>query len=130
MRLDDRTPPALEAGPADAYRAILERYDVNGLVPDERLPDRERAIEGLVRDLRPLLDAIVDADAANAEVQQLEQTLREHADGPIAQVARGRLLRANDRRDLAFGRVRELIREERTLLRYVLLRQLVRSTPR
>jgi len=129
MQLDDRTPPALEARPVDPYRAILDRYDVNGLVPDEWLPDRDRAIDGLVRDLQPLLDAIVDADAANAEVQQLERTLRKHVDGPVAQVARGRLLRANDRRQVAFGRVRELAREERTLLRYVLLRQLVRSTP-
>ena len=130
MQVDDRTPATVGARPVDPYREILERYDVNGLRPEDGIPDRERTIDGLVADLAPLLDAIVEADAANGDVAQLERTLREHDDGPIAQVARGRLLRAKERRELAFGRVRELTRDERTLLRYVLLRQLVRSSPR
>jgi len=87
-------------------------------------------IEGLVQTLKPLLDAIVDADAATAEVAKLETTLREHDGGPIAQVARGRLLGARERRDLAVGRVRELTRDEHTVLRYAVLRQLVRTPPR
>ena len=130
MQVDDRTPVVLGPRPVEAYRAILERYDVNGLRPRNGIADRARVIDGLVQELRPLLDAIVAADAANANVEDLEGTLREHPDGPIAQVARGRLLRAAERRELAFGRVRELTRDERTLLRYVLLRQLVRSSPR
>ena len=132
MQVDERTPIASGARPrrVDAYRSILDRYDGSGLRPVNGLADRERAIDGLVEELAPLLDAIVEADAANAVVDQLERTLREHGDGPIAQVARGRLLRANERRQIAFGRVRELTRDERTLLRYVLLRQLVRSGPR
>ena len=130
MQVDDRTPSALGARPVDRYRSILERYDATGLRPVVGLPDRERTIDGLVGELGPLLEAIVEADAANAGVEQLERTLRDHDDGPIAQVARGRLLRANERRELAFGRVLELARDERTLLRYVLLRPLVRSSPR
>lgn len=132
MQVDDRTPAVLGTRPraVDAYRGIIERYDVNGLAPAERLPDRERVIDGLVQDLRPLLDAIVEAEAASEDVAQLERTLALHGNGPIAQVARGRLIGANERRVLAFGRVRELTRDERTLLRYVLLRQLVRTPPR
>jgi len=126
----DRTRAVLGERPVDAYRGILERYDATGLRPVDVLPDRENVIDGLVGELRPLLDAIVEADEANADVVQLEETLREHGDGPIAQVARGRMLRATERRELAFGRVRELARDEKTLLRYVLLRQLVRSSPR
>ena len=131
MQVDDPTTPAVAGvSGVDPYRSILERYDAGRLRPAEGLPDRERTIEGLVEQLAPLLDAIVEADAANADVDQLERTLREHDDGPIAQVARGRLLRAKERRELAFGRVRELARDERTLLRYVILRQMVRSAPR
>jgi hypothetical protein len=129
MVVDQRTPAVLGPRPraVDAYRDVIERYDVNGLNPPQRLPERGRVIEGLVEELKPLLDAMVEADAAASEVRHLEQTLDVHDGTLVGTVARSRLIRARARRDLAFGRVRELVREERTVLRYVLLRHLVRS---
>jgi hypothetical protein len=129
MAVDQRSPVVLgtRPRPVDPYRDVIERYDVNGLDPPQRLPERERVIEGLVEELKPLLDAMVEADGASAEVRRLEQTLDTHDGTLVGTVARSRLIRARERRDLAFGRVRELVREERTVLRYVLLRHLVRS---
>ena len=129
MVVDQRMPAVLGRKPrtVDRYRDVIERYDVNGLVPSVPISDREREIDGLTLELRPLLDAIVEADAAGADVRQLERTLTDHDGSLVGTVARSRLIRARERRDLASGRVRELIGEERTVLRYVLLRQLVRS---
>ena len=129
MVVDQRTPviAGTRSRSVDPYRDVIERYDVNGLVPPQQLPDRERVVEGLVEELRPLLDAIVEADAANADVRQLERTLIDHDGTLVGTVARSRLIRARERQLLANGRVRELVRDERTVLRYVLLRQLVRA---
>jgi ATPase subunit of ABC transporter with duplicated ATPase domains len=112
----------------DAYRHVIERYDVATLRPVDPLKDRERVIATLVDQLRPLLDAIVEVEAAEAEVARLSRTLEEHQ-GAVAQVAAGRLIRARERRSLASQTVKELVRGEQTILRFALLRQLVRSTP-
>jgi hypothetical protein len=90
----------------DRFREVIERYDVSSLTPTEPLPNRSRVIERDVRHLR--------ATAG-------EQT------GSLSVVARSRLVHAEDRRRLASSRVRELVRNERTLLRFVLLRHLVRT---
>jgi ATPase subunit of ABC transporter with duplicated ATPase domains len=112
----------------DAYRHVIERYDVATLRPVDPLKDRERVIATLVDQLRPLLDAIVEVEAAEAEVARLRRTLDEHQ-GAVAQVAAGRLIRARERRSLASQTVKELVRGEQTILRFALLRQLVRTTP-
>jgi ATPase subunit of ABC transporter with duplicated ATPase domains len=112
----------------DAYRHVIERYDVATLRPVDPLRDRERVIATLVDQLRPLLDAIVEVEAAEAEVARLRRTLEEHQ-GAVAQVAAGRLIRARERRSLASHTVKELVRGEQTILRFALLRQLVRTTP-
>jgi hypothetical protein len=112
----------------DRYRAVIERYDVSSLSAVEPLPDRDRVIDGLVDQLRPLLDAIVEVEAAEAQVAHLSRTVEEHH-GAIAQVAMGRLIRARERRALASETVRELVRTEQTILRFALLRHLVRTTP-
>jgi hypothetical protein len=127
MAVDQRTPTVLGARPrsVDHYRDVIERYGVNGLVPSQRLPDRERVIEGLVQELKPLLDAIVEADGAGAEVRRLERTLADHDGTLVGTVARSRLIRARERQLLANGRMKQLVRDERTVLRYVLLRHLI-----
>jgi hypothetical protein len=112
----------------DAYRHVIERYEVASVRAVEPLPDRERVIESLIGQLRPLLDAIVEVEAAGAEVARLRKTVEEHQ-GSIAQVASGRLIRARERRALAADTVKELVRSEQTILRFALLRQLVRTTP-
>jgi hypothetical protein len=112
----------------DAYRHVIERYDVANVRAVDPLPDRERVLETLVDQLRPLLDAIVEVEAAEAEVARLRATLEQHT-GAVAQVATGRLIRARERRAIASETVRELVRGEQTILRYALLRQLVRTTP-
>lgn len=129
MAVDQRTPTVLGARPrtVDGYRDVIERYGVNGLVPSQWLPERERVIESLVQELKPLLDAIVEADGAGAEVRRLERTLADHDGTLMGTVARSRLIRARERQLLANGRMKELVRDERTVLRYVLLRHLIRS---
>jgi hypothetical protein len=113
----------------DRFRDVIERYDVSNVIPTEPLSDRRRVIDDLVEEIRPLLEAIAEAEDAARDVQRLRLTAGEDA-GSLSVVARSRLVRAEDRRRLAASRVRELVRSERTLVRFVLLRHLVRTTSR
>jgi hypothetical protein len=110
----------------DRFREVIERYDVSSLTPTEPLPNRSRVIDELVREIRPLLEAIVEAEDAERDVRHLRATAGEQT-GSLSVVARSRLVHAEDRRRRASSRVRELVRNERTLLRFVLLRHLVRT---
>jgi hypothetical protein len=110
----------------DGYRDLIRRYAVEDVTPVDRLVDRERIVDRLTEELRPLLDAIVEADAAAAEVTRLRALERDHDGSTLSSIARMSLVRAEDRRRIASARVRELARDERTLLRYLLLRYLVR----
>jgi hypothetical protein len=113
----------------DRFRDVIERYDVSNVIPTEPLSDRRRVIDDLVEEIRPLLEAIAEAEDAERDAQRLRLTAREDA-GSLSVVARSRLVHAEDRRRLAASRVRELVRSERTLVRFVLLRHLVRTTSR
>jgi len=113
----------------DRYRDVIERYDVTTLRAAEPLSNRERVVDGLVRELRPLLDAIVEVEDAEASVTALRRTMAQHEGTMLAQVASSRLIRATERRELAGERVRELVRGEETIVRFAVLRQLVRSRP-
>jgi hypothetical protein len=110
----------------DGYRELIRRYAVEDVTPVRRLADRERVVDTLTDELRPLLDAIVEADAAAAEVSRLRSMATQRDGSTLASVARLSLVRAEDRRRIASATVRELARDERTLLRYLLLRYLVR----
>jgi hypothetical protein len=127
----DRAPAVLgtRERAVDRYRGVIERYDVSSLRAAEPLPNRDRVIDGLVRELRPLLDAIVEVEESEAVLAQLRGTIAEYGGTMLAQVASGRLIRATERRELAGERVRELVRREETILRYALLRHLVRARP-
>jgi hypothetical protein len=115
--------------PTDPYREVIERYDVAELSAVEPLRDRERVIATLVEQLRPLLDAIVEFEAAEVAVQRCSRTLEQHPGSMLAQVASSRIIRARERRLIASETVKELVRSEQTILRYAMLRHLVRSRP-
>ena len=109
----------------DRYRAVIRRYSIEDVTPAHRLDNRPRVVDTLTEELRPLLDAIVEADAAALEVARLRNVLSERPGSTLSSVARLSLVRAEDRWRIASARVRELTRDERTLLRYLLLRYLV-----
>ena len=113
----------------DRFRDVIERYDVSHVTPTQPLSDRGRVIDELVEELRPFLEAIVEAEDAERDVQRLRLMVGEEI-GSLSVVARSRLVHAEDRRRLAASRVRELVRSERTLVRFVLLRYLVRTPSR
>ena len=126
----ERQPQVLpKPRPTDPYREVIERYDVAELNAVEPLRDRERVIATLVEQLRPLLDAIVEFEAAEVAVQRCSRTLEQHPGSMLAQVASSRIIRARERRLIASETVKELVRSEQTILRYAMLRHLVRSRP-
>lgn len=131
-----RTPVILgvRQRPVDRYREVIERYSALDERPTDRLPNRGRLVDSLVEQVRPLLDAIVDAETSGADVLRVERRQAEHeATTSLAVVTRFELVRARDRRRLALARLRELLRDEEMVLRYLLLRQLVcsdRPSPR
>jgi len=110
----------------DGNRDLIRRYAVEDVTPVHRLADRERVVDRLTEELQPLLDAIVEADAAAAEVARLRALERDHDGSTLSSIARMSLVRAEDRRWIASATVRELAGDERTLLRYLLLRYIVR----
>jgi hypothetical protein len=116
--------------PVDRYRDVLERFSASDLDAVERLANREAVVDALTEHLRPVLDAIVEADATTERVGRLERTIREKPDSALAVVARAELVGARDRWHLATGRLRELLKDEETLLRYLVLRHLVRGDRR
>lgn len=124
------SPPAVlgepRTRPVDAYRDVIERYHAGDILPLQRLEDRDGVIDALTEWLRPLLDAIVDAEAANREVERASRLSVQRAGSSLGFVARLELARARDRRRLALGRLREMLGDERTILRYFLLRELLR----
>lgn len=120
----------LRERPTDRYRDVIERYSMSDVRPTKPLPDRERLSDALTEQIRPLLDAIVEADASEAEVKRLTRVVAGRTESSLTTVARFELIGARDRRRLALARLRHLLRDEETVLRYVLLRQLVRSQPR
>jgi hypothetical protein len=72
----------------------------------------------------------VEAEASEAEVDRLSRVVHGRAVSSLTTVARLELVGARDRRRIALARLRHHLRDEETVLRYVLLRQLVRSHPR
>ena len=124
----ERTPAVLGTRhrAIDGYRDLIRRYAVEDVTPVQRLTDRERVVDSLTDELRPLLDAIVEADAASAEVARLRALAREHEGSTLSSIARMSLVRAEDRRRIASATAGELARDERTLLRYLVLRYLIK----
>lgn len=130
-----RTPVILgvRQRPVDRYREVIERYSALDERPTDRLPNRGRLVDSLVEQVRPLLDAIVEAEATGAEVRRVERRNAEHEGTSLSVVTRYELVRVRDLRRLALARLRELLRDEEMVLRYILLRQLVsmeRPAPR
>lgn len=84
-------------------------------------------MDKLTEQIRPLLDAIVAVEAAEAEVERLRDTAVRRGGSSLSTIARFELVGAHGRRRTARARLQELLRDEEAVLRYVLLRQLVRS---
>ena len=124
-----RTPVilGLRQRPLDRYRHVIERYSALEERPTDRLPNRGRLVDALVEQVRPLLDAIVDAETTGAEVRRVELREAEHEGSSLSVVTKYELVRARDLRRLALARLRELLRDEEMVLRYILLRHLVCS---
>jgi len=98
--------------------------------PTTPVPNREGLSDALTEQIRPLLDAIVEAEASEAEVNRLLRVVAGRGVSSLSTVARFELVGARDRRRLALARLRHFLRDEETILRYVLLRQLVGSQSR
>ena len=125
----ERMPAVLKTRPRaiDGYRDVVRRYPLEDLTPVRRLTNRALTIDALTDELRPLLDAIVETDAAAAEVSRLRVMAARAGGSGLASVAKMSLGRAEDRHRIASATLRELAADERTLLRYLLLRYLIRS---
>jgi hypothetical protein len=118
-----RRPPR----PVDGFRDVIERYTATDIRPVRRLPNRDRLIDTLTEQVRPLLEAIAEAEAATAEVERLRLVSADRDGSAIGVVARFELVRARDRRSVVLRRLADVLGDEETLLRYFLLRQLIRT---
>lgn len=110
----------------DTYRDVILRYPFEDMPAARRLANRQQVLDGLTEELRPLLDALVEADECAREVARLRALASGRHGATLSSIARLSLVRAEDRWRIASTRLRGLARDERTLLRYLLLRYLVR----
>lgn len=115
--------------PIDRYRATIERFDLASERSEVPLRNRERLIDKLTDEIRPFLDAIIDAEAAEERLRRNDRVIRDHEGSTLSVVAKLERVGARQERRAALARLRELMRDEETLLRYVLLRRLIRWAP-
>jgi hypothetical protein len=111
----------------DGYRDVIARFGVDGVIPEDQLPNREPLIDKLTEQVGPLLDAIVALEDAEAEIERLGERATLRPGSSLSTIARFELVGARGRLRAARVRLRDLLRDEEVVLRYVLLRQLVRS---
>jgi hypothetical protein len=115
--------------PIERYRSTIERFNLASERPEVPLRNRERLIDRLTDEILPFLDAIIDAEAAEERLTRYERVIREHGASTLSVVAKLERVGARQERRAALARLRELMKDEETLLRYVLLRQLIRCSP-
>jgi hypothetical protein len=125
-----RTIDTRRARAVDGYRDVIARFSVDGVVPEGQLSNRERLIDHLTEQVRPLLDAIVALEDVEAEIERLGERAILRPGSSLSTIARFELVGARGRLRAARVRVRELLQDEELVLRYTLLRQLVRSDAR
>jgi hypothetical protein len=125
-----RTIDARGARAVDGYRDVIARFDVDGVTPEDLLPHRERLIDKLTEQVRPLLDAVVALEDAEAEIERLSERATLQPRSSLSTIAHFELGGARGRLRAARVRLRELLQDEEMVLRYALLRQLVRSDAR
>lgn len=111
----------------DDYRDVIERFGVDGLIPQRRLRRRERLIDHLTEQVRPLLEAIVAVEDAETEIERLGERVAFQSGSSLSTLARFELVGARGRLRAARIHLREVLQDEEMILRYTLLRQLVRS---
>jgi len=84
-------------------------------------------MDHLTEQVRPLLDAIVAVEDAEAEIERLGERAAFQPGSSLSTIARFDLVQARGRLRAARIHLREQLQDEEMILRYTLLRQLVRS---
>jgi hypothetical protein len=115
--------------PVERFRAAVARYGIEDCRPERPLHNRERLIDKLTEEIRPFLEAILEVEAAEDRLLRSEDVIRRYVGSSLSVVASLERIRAQEERREALGTLRELMEDEETILRYVLLRQLLRFEP-
>jgi hypothetical protein len=115
--------------PVERFRAAIARYGIEDCRPERPLQNRERLIDKLTEEIRPFLEAILEVEGAEDRLVRSEDVLRRYVGSSLSVVASLERIRAQEERREALATLRELMKDEETILRYVLLRQLLRFEP-
>jgi len=115
--------------PVERFREAIARYGIEDCRPERPVRNRDRLIDKLTEEVRPFLEAILEVEAAEDRLVRAEDMIRRYVGSNLSVVASLERVRARDERRAALAMLRELMRDEETILRYVLLRQLLRFEP-
>jgi hypothetical protein len=115
--------------PVERYRDAIARYGIEDCRPERPLRSRDRLIDKLTEEIRPFLEAILEVEGAEDRLARSEGVMRRYVGSSLSVVANLERIRAQEERREALATLRELMRDEETILRYVLLRQLLRFQP-
>jgi hypothetical protein len=115
--------------PVERFRAAIARYGIEDCRPERPLHNREPLIDKLTEEIRPFLEAILQVEAAEDRLVRSEGVMRRYVGSSLSVVASLERIRAQEERRVALATLRELMKDEETILRYVLLRQLLRLEP-
>jgi hypothetical protein len=115
--------------PVERYRDAIARYGIEDCRPERPLRSRDRLIDKLTEEIRPFLEAILEVEGAEDRLARSEGVMRRYVGSSLSVVANLERIRAREERREALATLRELMRDEETILRYVLLRQLLRFQP-
>ena len=115
--------------PVERFRDAIARYGIEDCRPERPVRNRDRLIDKLTEETRPFLEAILEVEEAEDRLVRAEDMIRRYVGSNLSVVAGLERVRAQEERRTALAKLRELMREEETILRYVLLRQLLRSEP-